>query len=253
VLDYPSVDQQSGEDKNAARAILVAVRRSFLEQYLAILKKAGLLVEAVDFNTSSLMRLHNHIHELGSNPVILCDIGYSSSLLAIVKKDSILAQRNIPWSISRSMQKIMTNLGPLDHEDKAKALLKSYGLVYDDRQRADRDRDVNEDTSQDTRPRIIYQILTPDIDELIHEFHELIGYVRSAEPNLVFDNIYLYGQAALIRNLPEYIERRINIPAVTIDPLSHEAFAGYTMPPEISEGAPFALALGLAMRKLAWL
>jgi Tfp pilus assembly PilM family ATPase len=199
------------------------------------------------------MRLHNHIHELGSSPAILCAIGYTSSLLAIVKKDSILAQRNIPWSIGLSLQKIMTNLGPLDHEDKAKALLKSYGLIYDDRQRADQDREVNEDTSLDTRPRTLYQILTPDIDELIHEFHELIGYVRSGEPSLVFDKIYLYGQAALIRHLSEYIERRINIPAEIIDPLSHEAFSGYTMPPEISESSPFALALGLAMRKVTWL
>ena len=90
-------------------------------------------------------------------------------------------------------------------------------------------------------------------EELVDEFHKIIGYVRSEDTNIVFEGLYLYGQGILIRNLDGYIEKRIGIRTKTVNALEVLELSEGSFPPDFSEYASFALALGLAMRKVTWL
>jgi Tfp pilus assembly PilM family ATPase len=224
-----------------------------MKQYLLMLKQAGLIVEAVDFGVSSLIRLHNHLYDAIHNPIILCNIGQTQSLLSIVTKDSILAQHNVAWGIQILLRRILTNLELSNEKDKAKILLIKYGLVHEDRESCNNGPDVTEDITTDNIRRAIYQIIASYMEELTHELHKIVGYVRSEERNVVFEGIYMYGQAPFIRCLDHYLERRLNSPTTLINPMTKVALSDNSTLPDISEGAPFALALGLAMRKVPWL
>ena len=101
--------------------------------------------------------------------------------------------------------------------------------------------------------RAIYQIITPYIEELIDEFHQMIGYLRSDERHALFEGIYIYGPGALIHHLDSYIEGRLNMPTKLLNPMTKLGFPGDNNLMDRSEGAPFALSLGLAMRKVTWL
>jgi Tfp pilus assembly PilM family ATPase len=101
--------------------------------------------------------------------------------------------------------------------------------------------------------RAIYQIITPYIEELIDELHKMLAYLRSEERNAVFEGIFMYGRGTFINSLDAYIERRLNIPTKLINPMTNIALHDDSILPDISEGAPFALAMGLAMRRVAWL
>ena len=101
--------------------------------------------------------------------------------------------------------------------------------------------------------RAVFQIITPYIEEVIHEFHKIIAYVRSEISNPIFEGIYLYGQGTRIRNLDRYIERRLNIPTKLVNPFTNATLSDKDIPTDTSEGALFALALGLALRKVPWL
>jgi Tfp pilus assembly PilM family ATPase len=90
------------------------------------------------------------------------------------------------------------------------------------------------------------------MEELIHELHKLIGYVRSEEQNSTFENIYVYGQGTVVRDLDRYLASRLDIPTQLIDPLTKVTMANDSIVDQ-SEGGPFALAMGLALRKVAWL
>jgi len=253
IIDYPSIISLPSGEANEYKATIVAVHRDHMKQYLLMLKQAGVIVEAVDFRVSSLVRLHNHFHDAIGNPTVLCNIGQTQSLLSIVTKDSILAQHNITWGIQILLRRILTNLELSDEKDKAKILLMKYGLVHEDREGYNKGSDLTEDITTDNIRRAIYQIIAPYMEELTHELHKIIGYVRSEERNVVFEGIYMYGQAPLIHCLDRYLERRLNSPTTLINPMTKVALSDNGILPDISEGAPFALALGLAMRKVPWL
>ncbi len=256
IIDYPSLTPFISADADKYRASINAVRRDHMKQYLLMLKKAGLTVEAVDSGISSLIRLHSHTYKSIQNPTILCNIGSGQSLLSVVTRDSILVQRHVPWGVQMLLKNLQANLELSQDRQKAEVLLKNYGLFFEDCLECSSS--VNpggEVVEQDMRDmyRAIYQIINPHIEELVHEFHKVIGYARSEEHGESFEGIYIYGQGTTIHHLDHYLERRLNVPAKLMNPLSKIGLSDDSILPDVSEGSRFGLALGLAMRKVTWL
>ncbi|GAH22810.1 unnamed protein product, partial [marine sediment metagenome] len=61
------------------------------------------------------------------------------------------------------------------------------------------------------------------------------------------------GQGSFIRHMDRYLEKQLNIPTTLINPITKVSLPDAAILPDVSEGASFALALGLAMRKVTWL
>jgi Tfp pilus assembly PilM family ATPase len=170
-----------------------------------------------------------------------------------VTADSILAQHYVPWGMQALIEKIATNLALSDGPRNVRILLKNYGLSFDTHKSDGTPAGLEGNEKEEAgMRRVIHHILTPNMEALIHEFHKLIGYVRSEEQNSTFEKIFLYGQGAFIRDMGHYLAGRLDIPTQLINP-----FTKVTMTDDgiidNSEGGPFALAMGLAMRKVSWL
>ncbi|MEE8541281.1 MAG: pilus assembly protein PilM [Desulfobacterales bacterium] len=250
ILDYPSLTPEA--DGKSYKATIVAVSREDINRYVRIIKKAGLLVEAVDFDVSSLIRLHKHLFETITNIAILCNVGHTQTLLTMATEESILGQRSIPWGERGLTDKILSNIELQNDRNKARTLLKMHGIVHEDRTGVKGEEAEDHDTIG--MRRVLYQILTPLIDEFVFEFHRMVSYARSEEENPFFEGIYMYGQAALIKHLDAYMESRVGIQTLQVDPLRNEVFASEEGDvPYSPDNAPFAMALGLAMRNLPWL
>lgn len=256
VIDYPSLTPLSGDEGGRFKASIVAARREYIGDYLAMLKQAGLIVEVVDFGLSSLLRVHSYPHKTIQNPLILCNIGATQSMLSILTTESILVQRHIRWGVQTLLGHLQANLELSDDRDKARVLLKKYGLFYEDCLECNIDTtpsaDIDADESRDMY-RAIYQIINPLIEELLHEFHKVIGYARSQEQDASLEGIYIYGQGTMVKHLDRYLEKRLNIQTRLMNPLSKVALSHDFVVSDLSEGGPFSLALGLAMRKVTWL
>lgn len=253
VIDYASITSEPDGDGTMYKATIIAVRREHIERYLRLMKRAGLTVEAVDYRISSLIRLHQHFNQVTQQPVILCNLGHTESLLSIVTHDNIIAQRVIPWGVHLLLEKVRANFELSAAKDSAKILLKTHGLAYEDVKSTPGDDDQASDETRVNMGRAIYQVITPSIDDLLHEFHTMISYVRSEQQHPGFEGIYIYGAASLIHYLDRYFEKRLNLPSRCINPMTAADLSNNNNLPDISEGAPFALALGLAMREVAWL
>jgi len=252
ILDYPSLTPEA--DGKSYRATIVAVSREDLNRYVRIMKKAGLLVEAVDFSVSSLIRLHKHLFETIKNIAILCNVGHTQTLLTMATEESIVGQRSVPWGVRGLSDKILSNIELQNDRNKARALIQMHGLAHEDRTGVKGEGEEADDPDTISMRRAIYQILTPLIDEFVFEFHRMVSYARSEEENPFFEGIYMYGQAALIKHLDAYIESRVGIQTLQVDPLRHEAFASDEgNVPYSPDNAPYAMALGLAMRNVPWL
>ena len=253
VIDYPSLTFVPGDEGNKYRASVVAARKDQMADYLSILKTAGLTAEVVDFGVSSLLRLQNYPQQTIQNSIILCNIGYSQSLFSVVTKDSILVQRTVARGIRTVLKNLQANLELSPDSDKAKVLLKKYGLFYEDCLDCSVPEDKTPPEEKRDMYRAIYQIINPHIEQLVHEFHRVIGYARSEQQDAVLEGIYVYGPGTFIRHLDRYLEKRLNIPTNLVNPLNKVDLPKDGAFSDLSEGGPFGLALGLAMRKVTWL
>ena len=253
VIDYPCLTPESCGAPGSYKVTVVAIRQSNINSYLSLLQQAGLVVEAVDFAVSSLLRLHNYAGKATSNPIVLCHIGHARTLLAAVTEDGILVQSDVNWGSRSMISSILSNIDLSDSRESARVLLKKYGLVFDC-QKAEPGENVSaRDQDMTEVSRTIYQIIAPYIDELIYELNKVISHVRSEKQNFIFDGLFLYGQASGINQLDRYLDKRLNISTKIMDPLMALAAARNNFVLRDSEEGMFALALGLAMRRITWL
>ncbi len=250
VIDYPSISSPSSESYSAT---IVASRKERIEHYLTVLKQSGLSAEVVDFGVSALLRLHHFLFTAAEDPIVLCNVGYTGSMIAIAHKDLILANRNIEWGTKALIENIQQNFEHLDDKKKASLFLRKYGLLYENQKNRKRESESSGDPEIDNILKVIYQISTPHIEELIHECHQIMAYVRSEFSNPPFAAIYIYGLATVIENLDQYFEMRLGIPTKRVNPLLSSNFDANKNLSDITEGAPFALALGTALRPVPWL
>ena len=252
VIDYPSISPLSTGGPDEYAATIVASRREHTEHYLTMLKKAGLKVEVFDFSVSALLRLHHQLFNPTENPIFLGNIGHTESQISIVTKEDILAQRTIAWGIQSIVDQIQANFEHIGDEDKAGSLLKKYGLLHEDQGKVEIQSDSSDKAEMESMLKVIYQIISPHIEELILECHKIIAYVRSEVPNPNFEAIYMYGLANMIGHLDAYVEKRLQIPTKFVNPVKDGIFQNDGILAGLSEGAEFALSLGLAMRKVTW-
>jgi type IV pilus assembly protein PilM len=253
IIDYSSITALPSSESDEHTATIIAVRRDVIEKYLHIFKRAGLIVETIDCGISSLIRLHSYLFDLGRNPIILCNIGYNQSMLSAVTADCILAQRNIPWGARILLGRIRAKLELSNDEHTAKMLLKKYGLMYEDHESSSTDMDSDRNTMTNTYSRTVYQIVTPHIEEWLNEIRKITSYLKSKDPDQRFEGIYIYGYAPFIANLDRYLEKRLEITTRLVNPMAEVALTNDNILPDVSEGAPFGLALGLGMQKVSWL
>ena len=252
VIDYPSLIPPSTDEKDHYRVTITAIQRDVIHRYLQICKRAGLIVEAIDFDVSSLIRLHGFLCEIPENPVILCNMDRTKILITVITCTGILAERHVSWGFSHLIDRIRSNLELPGPDYQTEGLLSQYGLAHDE-YRDGNSNAVDGDITDDSIRLAIYQIITPYIEELIDEFHKMTVYLRSEERDASVEKIYLYGHANSIHGLHCYLEKRLNIPTELVNPATRFAIdegAGLRDP---SEGAPFGLALGLALRRVTWL
>ncbi len=253
VLDYPSLVSPPPGEGGLYKAMIIAARRDEIAKFMGLLKQAGLVVEAVDFRLASLVRLHRFLDRIPEDPILLCNIGETESMLATVTDKSILAQHYVSWGMRALLDKVRAGFGLKDASRKAEALLRRYGLLYEDRDAWKREVDASKEATAESVSRAIYQIVSPHIEELVYELHKLISYVRSEEHNVSFEGIYLYGEAAVIRHLDKCLERRLSIQTQVMEPMSRMNVSDEGILPDRSGGGPFGPALGLAMRRVTWL
>ncbi|MGD8961135.1 MAG: pilus assembly protein PilM [Desulfobacterales bacterium] len=250
VIDYPSISSPSSEGYTVT---IVATRRKQIEHYLTVLKQSGLSAEVFDFGVSALLRLHHFLFAAAEDPIVLCNVGYTGSMIAIVHKDIIFANRHIDWGTKALIENLQQNFEHLNDPKKAGLFLKKYGLLYDNQKNRKQENQPSNDPEIEKILKVIYQISTPHIEELINECHQIMAYVRSEFSNPPFAAIYIYGLATIIENLDQYFEMRLGIPTKRVNPLLSSNFEANKDLSDITEGASFALALGTALRPVTWL
>ncbi|MBI9082253.1 MAG: pilus assembly protein PilM [Desulfobacterales bacterium] len=251
IIDYPCLNP-APDGANGYEATVVGMHRPDSIPYTNALRRAGLDVAAIDFQLSSLMRLHGFLHpEAAGDNTLLCHVGRRHTMLSAIGADRILAHRRIQWGHASLIDRLQTHFDQEDNVRQAQFLLETYGLAHD----RHKDRPDNDGNHGETTPlyRTVYQVLTPLVEELVFEFQRMIGYARSERSVTPFENIHLYGYGADIHGLDDYLAKRLGLPTRSVNPLHSDRIDPGEALDDLSAGAPYTLALGLALRRLPWL
>ncbi|WP_300462043.1 pilus assembly protein PilM [Desulfobacula sp.] len=240
VIDYPSLSPTASAHHHIAT--LVAAKRQEVLELLTTCRQAGFSIDAVDFSPISLIRLHHFLFEPLEKPCIVCYVGHQQSFLQVINQDRMYAFSKFSWGKDALVDKVNQTLGLSDKVTSAVDLLQTYGIS----EGADHPGD-------EKIARIVARILAPAIEELVFEFHKVLGYARTKENVHDIGQVYFYGFACLIKGLDAYVEKWLNIPAVQADMGDRIESARQMASLTPDQAAGFCPVLGLAMRKIPWL
>ena len=253
ILDYPSLVQVSSGKSELYRATVVSVHRNTLERYDRIFRHAGLVLEAVDFNASALVRLFRRRHPEPTGVVALALIGRNQTMLSVISEEEILGHRNIDWGVQALADKIMVNFSHSKGIENTRSLLERYGLVYHYFNTEGGKEGSAAGADQIDTMRAVSQVIAPLVEELVHEFHKMFSYIKSGATSVFINKICLYGAAASIPRLDLFLFERLGITTELIDPLADGTLKMNGASDGGLDGSFHALALGLAARRIPWL
>lgn len=251
VIDYFCVEKTDAGSDRKLRVTVVAAHGEQVHKVIRTFKRARLSVEIIDYGLCGLIRLHNNIHALTEAPMVLVHMDMASTLLAVATKTTIVAHRQLDWGTGRLEQRIAEMLQLDIMGDQARTMLKNYGVDYDGLQNTDSPTEKGSLPQGDdiAAMRVVSQILAPNMEELVQELFQIIGYARSVSPQIQFQELWLYGRANEIKNIGPFLKERLGFPTHQMDPFKKLGM-GHGNLFEGGDVNAYIHALGLTLRGL---
>jgi len=223
-LDYHSVGQHDG----VMDLILVAVKKSKVLEYAAVVEEAGLVPAIVDVDSFALgNQFELNYPDERNEAVALIDIGASIMKTNVVRGGSTIFARDIPFGGNNYTQAIAQQLRiPFEQAEAAKL-----------------GRDVG------VRWEAVVPALEAVSRELSLEVQRTFDYFASTAESERISKIVLAGGCAQLPGLNDYLSSNWGIPVelakpferIEVDPAYAEEVA--------SAGTSLAVAVGLALRR----
>jgi type IV pilus assembly protein PilM len=230
-LSYQKLDIDYA-DKLKLNIQLVAAKKTVLDRYVNIVKKANLIPKAIEPETIAIGRALGDTQESPMATLIL-DIGLARALIIIVYGGFVRFTRSIPIGGEVISKSIQQGLG-LDFS-QADEYKKVYGM------------DQNQVEGK------IFNIVKPIIDNIILEVHRAAVFFTNHNPSANIKRVILTGGTALMPGLLLYtasnldfeVELANSVKNITIsDKLNGQKSL-------ITEQAPlYSAAIGLALREI---
>ena len=178
----------------------VAAPTVMVRSYYDLATMAGLKVQALDYIGNAMLQLIKTQTTTGSTTMVI-QLGGESSILNIVKGDTLLLQRTVPYGTNAVVAEIMDER----NVDAATAMT----LLQNER------------------------LITVDFDDnaatgafryLMNNIGRVMDYYASKNPDKPIDDVYLTGDGALIRGIEGLFKIQLNISTKIMDSLYNVKF-----------------------------
>ena len=226
VMDFQMLSR--GKD-HKTDVLLVAVKRSVLDTYMACISEADLKPAIVDVDFFALQNLFEFNYQFSeTQAAALVDIGASSTKIVIVHagipvftKDSSMGGKNLTSEIQKHL-----GISYVDAE-----ALKTGGLVNE-------------------MPQEVSELMHVMAENFAIEIKRAIDFYNASSSGAPVAGIYLAGGSAKIPELSRIVEESTGIPTQMINPFNAISYDPDVFTPEYMNAiAPLAaIPLGLALR-----
>ncbi len=218
------------EEPGQMDVILVAVKKDVINDYVSVVKEAGLNTVVVDVDAFALENMYgiNYEVEAGRN-VALVNIGASTMNMNILKAGVSLFTRD-------------SSIGSNIHTD---ALQKEFNITYEEAERLKRG-----EMLEKVKPEEVISLIGNASNEIFSEVSRSLDYFKSSTLQTDVQEVILSGGCALMKDFPGLLSEKIGIPVTVAEP-----FKNIVLPKKfdltfIEEMAPIgAVAVGLAIRR----
>jgi type IV pilus assembly protein PilM len=234
-IDDVNVDFQKigpGAQEGQADVLLVAVKKDKINDYINLVKEAGLEPVVLDVDAFALANMYELNYELESGITALLNIGASVMNINILKEGTSIFTRDITVGGNRYTE----------------ALQREFGLTYEDAERVKRGESV-EGADHDQ----IAGVMSTVTEDIVAETQRSLDFFRSTTGSDQVSRVLVSGGCARIGNFTRLLGERIEIPVEITNPFKNISVDPKRFNAELlQEAAPqSAVAVGLAIRRAA--
>jgi len=219
-------------DPSQMNVILVAAKKDFVNDYVAVFKEAGLNPMVMDVDCFALENAFeiNYGFESEEN-VALINMGASAMNINILKGGESVFTRDIQVGGNMFNEEIQKRLG-LSSEDAEAVKL---GGELDD-----------------VDPGSVSEVIMDAAETLAQEVQRSLDFFSATSADEKVQKIYLAGGVSKTPQVTAALERRLGLPVEVLDPFRQVVVNEKEFDPDYirSVGPLFPVAVGLAMRRL---
>jgi type IV pilus assembly protein PilM len=234
-LDFQIVPTQADHNDpndNRMDVILVAARKSKMEDHIGVLNEAGLNPVIVDTDVFAIENEFEINGEPDDEVTALVDVGASAMNINVLQSGTTLFQHDIAIGGNR-YNEALQNEFDMSYEE-AEALKMGLGF---------------------TEERGLEQVLPMLVavsEELCDELKRSLDFFRSTAENVAIKKIVLSGGCARMKGLEVLFSNRLRMPVEIANPFRNIHYSGKIFDPEyLQDMAPMAaVGIGLAMRRM---
>ncbi len=232
-IDDVNVDFQKlgpGAQEGQADVLLVAVKKDKINDYINLVKEAGLEPVVLDVDAFALANMYELNYEMESGITALLNIGASVMNINILKDGMSIFTRDITVGGNRYTE----------------ALQREFGLTYEDAEKVKRGETVaGPDTQQ------VASVMSSVTEDIVAETQRSFDFFRSTTGSEKVTRVLVSGGCARIGNFTAVLSERIEIPAEITNPFKNiKVDPKRFNPASLQEAGPqSAVAVGLAIRR----
>lgn len=227
-LDFQIIGPK--EEPGQMDVILVAVKKDIINEYISVVKEAGLNPVIVDIDSFALENMYGVNYEIEPDKnIALLNIGASTINMSILKGGISVFTRD-------------SSMGSNLHTE---ALQREYNLTYEDAERLKRGEAVENVSAEDAA-----SVIESASEEILGEIVRSFDYYRSTTLQEDISEIILSGGCAMVRNFASMLADRSGIETKVAEPFRNIKIPKKFDRSYIEEVAPMmVVAIGLALRK----
>jgi type IV pilus assembly protein PilM len=232
-IDDVNVDFQKlgpGAQEGQADVLLVAVKKDKINDYINLVKEAGLEPVVLDVDAFALANMHELNYEMETGITALLNIGASVMNINILQDGMSIFTRDITVGGNRYTE----------------ALQREFGLTYEDAEKVKRGEDAE---GQDKEQ--IASVMSSVTEDIVAETQRSFDFFRSTTGSEKVSRVLVSGGCARIGNFTSVLSERIEIPVEITNPFKNIKIDPKRFDPAFLQeaGPQAAVAVGLAMRR----
>ena len=218
------------EEPGQMDVILVAVKKDIINEYISVVKEAGLNPIIVDVDAFALENMYGVNYQIETNKnVALLNIGASTINMSILKGGISVFTRD-------------SAMGSNLHTE---ALQREFNLSYENAEKVKRGESV-----ENVDPDAVNSVIESASEEILSEIIRSFDYYRSSTMHEDIAEVILSGGCALLKHFASMIAEKTGIETRVAEPFKNIRIPKKFDIASLEEVAPImAIAVGLALRK----
>jgi type IV pilus assembly protein PilM len=210
IIEYTLLDEVEEGGIKQSRIQVAAMPKNMVENYLNLVKEAGLKPAALDIHSNAVAKLFSNTMAINRDTYTLdktiafIDMGYRSIIIHILSKGKPAFSRIITLGAREIDSEISISCNLTLEQAEARKI---------------KETDLDSRQYVGSSSEELLDIVRSQLDIWLSEIQKIFQYYISRSTGNRIDGIYLFGGSSKLRGLPRYVEQALNIRTSKIERL----------------------------------